>query len=207
MRRRYPVILLVVLVVAIALSAALAVSDAGATTAVQLRAVRSTLATTHPTATHHVGDACATCHVNGTAIRRRRLRVRVATPLLARGRADPAGGGWSIDRLPRLRGADAHADADADAHGHGTPTPTPTPTPTDTATPTPTPSPSATDDGSGTGGVTDEDQDAEDVGFPATGYPPSDGGSTPWLLVTGAFAAGLTLLFAAWRLHPARRHN
>ena len=55
--------------------------------------------------------------------------------------------------------------------------------------------------------MTDEDEDADDVGFPATGYPPSDGGSTPWLLITGAFAAGLTLLFAAWRLHPARRHN
>ncbi|HEX5641772.1 MAG TPA: hypothetical protein VFZ86_05450 [Thermoleophilia bacterium] len=55
--------------------------------------------------------------------------------------------------------------------------------------------------------MTDEDEDAEDVGFPATGYPPSDGGSTSWLLVSGAFAAGLTLLFAAWRLHPARRHN
>ena len=49
--------------------------------------------------------------------------------------------------------------------------------------------------------------DAEDVGFPATGYPPSDGGSTSWLLVTGAFVAGLTLLFSAWRLRPARRHN
>jgi hypothetical protein len=51
------------------------------------------------------------------------------------------------------------------------------------------------------------DEDGEDVGFPATGYPPSDGGSTTWLLVSGAFVAGLALLFAAWRLHPARRHN
>jgi hypothetical protein len=53
----------------------------------------------------------------------------------------------------------------------------------------------------------DADDDADGVGFPATGYPPSDGGSTTWLLVSGAFAVGLVLLFAAWRLHPARRHN
>ena len=67
----------------------------------------------------------------------------------------------------------------------GTVTPTPTPTPT--------PSPSGTSPSA--------------PGLPTTGYPPGDGGS-PWLLVTGVFAAGVTLLFAAWRLRAAsRRHN
>jgi hypothetical protein len=56
--------------------------------------------------------------------------------------------------------------------------------------------------------VTDEDNnDADGVGFPATGYPPSDGGSTPWLLITGAFAAGLAMLFAVWRIPAARRRD
>ena len=73
------------------------------------------------------------------------------------------------------------------------PTPTPTPTPTSTSTSTPTPSPSATS--------------TAVPGLPTTGYPPADGGS-PWLLVTGVFAAGVALLFAAWRLRAAsRRHN
>ena len=73
------------------------------------------------------------------------------------------------------------------------PTPTPTPTPTSTSTSTPTPSPSATS--------------TAVPGLPTTGYPPADGGS-PWLLVTGVFAASVALLFAAWRLRAAsRRHN
>ena len=73
------------------------------------------------------------------------------------------------------------------------PTPTPTPTPTSTSTSTPTPSPSATS--------------TAVPGLPTTGYPPADGGS-PWLFVTGLFAAGVTLLFAAWRLRAAsRRHG
>jgi hypothetical protein len=55
--------------------------------------------------------------------------------------------------------------------------------------------------------VTDDDANADDVGFPATGYPPSDGSSTPWLLITGAFAAGLALLFAVWRIPAARRND
>jgi hypothetical protein len=87
--------------------------------------------------------------------------------------------------------------------GTATPTPTPTPTETSTSTPTPTPSPSATDDGGGgTGGETDEEA-ADDVGFPATGYPPSGGGSLSLPLVAGVFAAGLTLLLVAWRLSAA----
>ena len=64
-------------------------------------------------------------------------------------------------------------------------------TPTPTATPTPTPSVTGT----------------SVPGLPTTGYPPEDGGS-PWLLVTGVFAASVTLFFAAWRLRAAsRRHN
>lgn len=50
------------------------------------------------------------------------------------------------------------------------------------------------------------DKDAESVGFPATGYPPSDGGSS-WLLVTGAFAAGLALLLTTVKFRAAARRN
>jgi hypothetical protein len=54
--------------------------------------------------------------------------------------------------------------------------------------------------------VTDEDATDDDVGFPATGYPPEGGSS--WLLFTGLFAAGAALLLAAWRFSAAaRRHD
>jgi hypothetical protein len=44
-------------------------------------------------------------------------------------------------------------------------------------------------------------------GLPQTGYPP-EGSGVPWLLVAGMFAAGVTLLFAAWRFRAAsRRHE
>ncbi len=59
-------------------------------------------------------------------------------------------------------------------------------------TSTPSPSPSATS--------------TSVPGLPTTGYPPGDGGS-PWLLMTGVFAAGATLLFAAWRLRAASRRR
>jgi hypothetical protein len=72
------------------------------------------------------------------------------------------------------------------------PTPTPTPTPTSTSTSTPTPSPSATS--------------TAVPGLPTTGYPPTDGGS-PWLLAAALFAAGVTLLFTAWRLRAASRRR
>lgn len=62
--------------------------------------------------------------------------------------------------------------------------------------PSPTPSPTAT---SSTGPIV--------PGLPTTGYPPEEHG-LPWLLMVGAFAAGMTLLFAAWRFRAAsRRHG
>ena len=137
--------------------------------------------------------ACASCHGGTSAILQLRRTSRPGAP-------PPTD--VTASRAPRRR-----------ATATTTPTPTPTatatatPTPTATATPTPTPSPSATEEaGGGTAGVTDEET-AEAVGFPATGYPPSDGGSS-WPLVGGAFAAGLTLLLVAWRLRvAARRHD
>lgn len=197
MRKRYPVVVLLVLVAAIALGAALVTADAGATPTWTCGSCH-TMSGTHPTATHHVGIPCATCHVNGTqnpptpaACKSCHTAIPSSHP--------PSGGCFA---------AGCHAAPTPTPTPTPTLTPTPTPTPTTTSTPTPTPSPSATDDGGGgVGGVTDEDEDADDVGFPATGYPPSDGGSTPWLLITGAFAAGLVLLFAVWRIPAARRHD
>ena len=200
MRRRYPVILLVVLVVAIALSAALATSDASATTTWTCGGDCHNATAMH--VAPHTSLACDTCHADGGPV--------------------PATCAQAAGCHPDVPATGAHASAAGTGcnaytpcHGGDSPSPTPSPTPTDTATPsptptatdTPTPTPSATDDGSGTGGVTDEDEDADDVGFPATGYPPSDGGSTPWLLITGAFAAGLAMLFAVWRIPAARRRD
>lgn len=202
MRRRYPVILLVVLIVAIALSAAFATSDAGATTAWTCGGAGChERDATHAISFHATAmQTCTPCHVNGT--------TNPPTPAACASchTAVPATGTHSS-------AAGTGCNAYTPCHGGASPSPSPSPTdsatpsPSPTATDTPTPEPSATDDGSGTGGVTDEDEDADDVGFPATGYPPSDGGSTPWLLITGAFAAGLAMLFAVWRIPAARRRD
>jgi hypothetical protein len=207
MKRRYPIVLLVVLVVAIALSAALATSDAGATTAWTCGGASCHNSTAvHGVAAHAAGLAnpptsCTTvCHTDGAAAPPPPSACAGCHPTV------PAEG-------THASAAGTGCNAYTPCHGGASPSPSPTPTdtgtpsPTPTATDTPTPDPTATDDGSGTGGVTDEDEDADDVGFPATGYPPSDGSSTPWLLITGAFAAGLALLFAVWRVPAARRHD
>ena len=209
MRKRYPVIVLLILLVAIALSASLVTAKADAlptfTNAVGGIGPCQTCHT--QAATHAVpGHAsffatCSTCHVTNTA-----------TPPLPTACGKCHGGPSAILVSP------AHVaqkcGTTVGCHGFtaptptptptptGTSTPTPTPTPTATITPTPTPSPSATGD---VGGVDDENQD--DVGFPATGYPPSSGGS-PWLLVTGLFAAGIALLLTTWKFRAAaRRHD
>ncbi len=203
MRRRYPVILLVVLIVAIALSAALATSDASATPTWTCggASCHGTTATAASRPAHgavHRLCHCASCHTDGAGERAAAVRVR---------RVSPRCSGQGTHASAAGTGCNAYTPC----HGGASPSPSPTPTdtgtpsPTPTATDTPTPTPSATDDGSGTGGVTDDDADG--VGFPATGYPPSDGGSTPWLLITGAFAAGLAMLFAVWRIPAARRRD
>jgi hypothetical protein len=210
MKKRYALAVLLVLLVAIALSASLVTADANATVAWTCGAVGC-----HDSAfpggihalTTHAATACGTCHTNGTG--QPPTPAGCATCHDVPDNHTPAGGCFV---------ADCHA-APPTPTPTPTPTdtPTPTPTPTDTSTPTPTPtptatetstptpSPSATDDGGGgVGGVTDKD--AESVGFPATGYPPSDGGS-PWLLVTGAFAAGLALLLTTVKFRAAARRN
>ena len=85
-----------------------------------------------------------------------------------------------------------------------TPTPTPTPTSTSTSTPTPTPTPTSTSTSTPTPSPTATSTAVP--GLPTTGYPPTDGGS-PWLLAAGLFAAGVTLLFTAWRLRAASRRR
>lgn len=92
-----------------------------------------------------------------------------------------------------------------------TPTSTPTPSPTPTATPTPMPSPSATGEieGAVAGDVgAAEDEPTDVAAFPATGYPPEEGGNAPWFAVTSLLAAAVTLLLVGWRLLVAsRRHE
>lgn len=67
MRKRYPVAVLLVLLAAIALSASLVTTSANAQPTFTTCSSCHPSSTTHPTAIHHVGVACATCHVNGTA--------------------------------------------------------------------------------------------------------------------------------------------
>jgi len=184
MRKRYPVIVLLLFVAAIAVSASLVVADASATPDYAACSPCHGVAVIHPAhAVDVAGDpaTCTPCHGGGGPAPSNCASCHGAGAIVA---GHPTGGcADSVDC-------------------HGAPSPSPTPTATDT----PTPTPSATDDGGGgVGGV--DDDDADDVGFPATGYAPSDGGSTPWLLITGAFAAGLTLLFAVWRIPAARRRD
>ena len=219
MRSRYLVIALMVLLVAIALSASLATSNANALPTFNnaLQGVGPcdschSLAATHAIAGHATAmETCTPCHGSSTA-----------NPPLPSACASCHGAANILASATHALPATG-CDTTDGCHGFVEPTPTPTPTPTETptetptptptptetatATPTPTPSPSATEEAGGeTAGVTDEET-AEAVGFPATGYPPSDGGSS-WPLVGGAFAAGLTLLLVAWRLRVvARRHD
>ncbi len=214
MRNRYLAVALMVLLAAIAVSASLATSSANALPTFNLAQEGvgpcdscHSQAATHAIAGHATAlQTCTPCHGSSTAnppLPSACATCHGASTILASAtHALPATGCDTTD------GCHGFVEPTPTPTPTETPTetPTPTPTPTETTTATPTPSPSATDDGgSGIGGVTDEDQDADDVGFPATGYPPSDGGSTPWPLVTGAFAAGLTLLLVAWRLRVAAR--
>lgn len=64
MRKHYPVAMLSMLLVAIALSASLVTANANATPTWTCGSCHPS-STTHPTAIHHVGIACATCHANG----------------------------------------------------------------------------------------------------------------------------------------------
>lgn len=194
MRKRYPVVILVVLVVAVALGASLAIADAGATTAWTCGSCH-TLAATH---TAHGSVGCASCHVNGTSSPPTPGACAGCHTTLPTSHPESAGcfaAGCHTAPSPSPTPTPTPTD---------TPTPTPTPTETSTSTPTPTPSPSATEDGDG-GDVAGE---TEDIGFPTTGYPPSSGGSAPWLLIGALGAGGVTLLFAAWRFHTAAgRHD
>ncbi len=217
MRSRYLAVALMVLLVAIALSASLVTSNAGANPTFEpvcgvchsgsypsgVHAVPAhagfvtTCATCHTvnTATPPLPATCATCHGGVTAI--------LAAPTHANNGCGTTPGCHGVVEPTPTPTATATTTPTPTPTATATTTPTPTPTATATATPTPTPSASATEEA---GGVTDEET-AEAVGFPATGYPPSDGGSS-WPLVTGAFVAGLTLLLAAWRLRvAARRHD
>jgi hypothetical protein len=215
MRSRYLVVAVMVLLAAIALSASLVIADAGANPVFD-PVCAGCHSGAYPSGVHavpaHAGfvNTCSTCHT-----------VDTATPPLPATCATCHGGVTAILAAPTH--ANNGCGTTPGCHGFVEPTPTPTPTPTETptetptptptptetatTTPTPTPSASATEEaGGGTAGVTDEET-AEAVGFPATGYPPSDGGSS-WPLVGGAFAAGLTLLLVAWRLRVvARRHD
>ena len=195
MRKRYPVIVLLLIVAAIALGAALATSDASATETFAGCSCHSQTAV--HTAHGYPSVDCTGCHPGGTG---------APTPAMCAAACHPT--------LPAPHPSSPGTGCYAYTPCHGGDSPSPSPSPTDTGTPsptpsatdTPTPTPSATDDGGGgVGGV--DDENADDVGFPATGYPPSDGSSTPWLLITGAFAAGLTLLFAVWRIPAARRRD
>ena len=219
MRKRYPVILLVVLVVALALSAALATADAGAnptfTGGNPACSSCHSGSGTPPAGIHNVPahsgifpSNCAACHPGGNSanapLPSTCAGCHTASAILAGPTHVASGCSTTVGCHGVTSPTPTPTPTPTDT---ATPTPTPTPTETSTATPTPTPTPSATEGGGGTGGVTDEDQNGEEVGFPTTGYPPSDGGSTPWLLVSGAFAAGLTLMFAARRLLAARRND
>ena len=64
MRKYYPVAVLLILLAAIALSASLVTTNANATPTWTCGSCHPS-STTHPTAIHHVGIACATCHANG----------------------------------------------------------------------------------------------------------------------------------------------
>jgi len=197
MRRRYPVLVLAILLVAIALSASLVVANAGATPTWTCGSCHAQTAThdTHGVGTA-TGVACDSCHVNGVA--EPPTPAACASCHTTLPDSHPAGGGCfatGCHAAPSPTPTPTPTDTE-------TPTPTPTPTETSTSTPTPTPTPSATENGGGgVGGETDEETSA--VGFPTTGYPPSSGGSAPWPLITGLFVGGATLLFAAWRLRAA----
>ena len=204
MGNRYLAVALMVLLVAIALSVSLATSSANALPTFNVAQLgvgpcdschsqsathaiaghATAMATCTPchgssTANPPLPSACATCHGASTIL----ASATHAAP--ATGCTTTGGCHGFVEPTPTPTPTPTETPTE-------TPTPTPTPTETATATPTPTPSPSATEEA------------AEAVGFPATGYPPSDGGSS-WPLVGGAFVAGLTLLLVAWRLRVAAR--
>jgi hypothetical protein len=203
MRKHYVIAVLLILLVAIALSASLAISNAGA-----LPTFNNAAAGIGPCDACHSGLDCATaCHggtIGQTPSPSACASCHGASNILA-GATHVSTGCTTTDGC--------HGFVEPTPTPTPTPTetptetPTPTPTPTETTTPTPTPTPSATDDGGGgVAGETDEEESTEAVAFPATGYPPADGGSS-WPLVSGAFAAGLTLLLVAWRLRVVARRD
>ena len=122
MGRRYPIVLLVVLVVAIALSAVFAVADAGATAAWTCGSASCHTSTnTHPTATHHVGVPCATSREQCNGAVTSRVRHGGVSPHCS--------GHWDtlvctrrrlqcLHAMPWWGEPDPDPDAYADRHGH-----------------------------------------------------------------------------------------
>ena len=227
MRKRYPVALLLLVLAAIALGAALVTANAVANPTFE-PVCAGCHGGAYPTGVHAVSahssfiNTCSTCHVNGTS-----------NPPPPSACAACHGGTAAI--LATATHAANGCGTTVGCHGFTQPTPTPTPTPTQTSTPTPTPTPTQTSTPTPTPTPTQTSTPTptptptqtstptttptptpspsateEAVAFPTTGYPPSDGGGgggSPWLLVTGLFAAGVTLLFTAWRLRVASRKH
>jgi hypothetical protein len=190
MRRRHPIVLLAVLVVAIALSAVFAVADAGATSTYTACSPCHGVGAVHPAhAVDVAGDpaTCTPCHANGGPAPSQCAACHGAGNILAGHPVESCSTGTPCHAAPSPSPSPS-------------PTDTESPSPTPTATSTPTPSPSATDDGDVAG-------ETEDVGFPTTGYPPSSGGSAPWALIGALCVGGVTLLLAAWRFHTAAGRN
>lgn len=173
MKTRYLAVTLLVLLAAIALSAALVTANAGATTTYD--ACRTCHGGEGTHTAHGVDpsgtEGCGSCH-NGSE-----------------GAVTPSGCASCHPAVDMIAVHPAEACTGSGCHSAASPSPSPSPT----------------DDADGD--IDAGDEEAEAVAFPTTGYPPSDGGSS-WLLLTGVFAAGLTVLLAAWRFRAAsRRHN
>ncbi len=135
MPKRYPAVTVLIVLAAIALSAALVTANANAlptfNTAVGGIGPCDSchpMASVHPTATHHTGISCGTCHT-----------VSTATPPL------PSACGTCHTPTSVVLAKPTHASTGCGTtvgcHGYTGPTPTPTPTTTPTTTPTPTPTP------------------------------------------------------------------